>query len=55
MKPFDIGNFHRLADQLEKTAINIKEHVNSPEELKRHIAEIEEIKNSLQSYLTQKF
>ncbi len=49
MKQFDISLIHRLADQLEGIAKDIKEHVNSPDELKADIQRISSITGSLES------
>ncbi|WP_134703581.1 hypothetical protein [Ammoniphilus sp. YIM 78166] len=49
MKPFDISLIHRLADQLEGIAKDIKEHVNSPDELQADIQRISSITGSLES------
>lgn len=35
MTQFDVGLVHRLADQMEGLASNIKKHVNTPNELAR--------------------
>lgn len=51
MEPMDIGTYHRLADQLEQTAKNMKQHVNSPDELERHLNRINDISGSLQSHM----
>ncbi|RXT15351.1 hypothetical protein [Ammoniphilus sp. CFH 90114] len=49
MQNFDVSLIHRLADQLEGIAKDIKEHVNSPDELENDLVRINSIAGSLQS------
>lgn len=49
MTQFQVSLVHRLADDLENVAKNIKEHVNTPVELQDDITKINSILGSLQS------
>ncbi|GIO08554.1 hypothetical protein J31TS6_45820 [Brevibacillus reuszeri] len=49
MTLFDVGLVHRLADQMEGLASNIKKHVNSPNELSEDIKQMKSILNSFQT------
>ncbi|MGE5703679.1 MAG: hypothetical protein ACM32O_14230 [Clostridia bacterium] len=49
MAQFNVGLVHRLADQMENLAINIKKHVNSPDELNEDIKQMTSLLNSFQT------
>ncbi|NRR00976.1 hypothetical protein HP570_01835 [Brevibacillus sp. RS1.1] len=49
MTQFDVGLVHRLANQMEGLASNIKKHVNSPNELSEDIKQMKSILNGFQS------
>jgi len=50
---FDVGMVHRLADQMEGIALDIKKHVNSPDELSQDIKRMTSVLESFQT-LAQK-
>ncbi|MGF9909682.1 hypothetical protein [Brevibacillus porteri] len=49
MTQFDVGLVHRLADQMEGLALDIKKHVNSPYELNEDVKRMTSILNSFQT------
>lgn len=51
MSQFQVSLVHRLADDLENVAKNMKEHVNTPVELQDDITKINSILGSLQSHV----
>jgi methyl-accepting chemotaxis protein len=51
MAQFEMILFHRLADQLEGIAKDIKEHVNTPQELNNEVMKIRSIVSSMETQI----